>query len=58
MYWLLEAKRMNTPAVRPDSDEFKQAAERYQRANEELYGKPEAATTENGIGRSIGAGEQ
>lgn len=42
MYWLREAERLNRLAIiNPRSEEFKQSAQRYQEANEQLYGVPE-----------------
>ncbi len=54
MYMLLEAKRMNDFASDPSFDDFRLSAERYQRANEELYGVPDVALADKVLGEIIG----
>ena len=53
MYFLLEAKRLNGLSARPESEEFKLEAERYQQLNEELYGKPTEETRRLVIGEIL-----
>jgi hypothetical protein len=53
MYWLLEAKRVNELSLQPESEEFILAAQRYQAANEQLYGRPEKDITEAVYGEII-----
>ena len=53
MYFLLEAKRLNGLSARPESEEFKLEAERYQQLNEELYGNPTEETRRLVIGEIL-----
>ncbi|MGB4768542.1 MAG: tyrosine/phenylalanine carboxypeptidase domain-containing protein [Candidatus Saccharimonas sp.] len=54
MYWLLEAKRLNELAEEsPYSEEFFRSAERYQCANEELYGRPNERLAQQVLGEII-----
>lgn len=54
MYWLLEAKRLNELAKdNPCSEEFLRSAERYQCANEELYGRPDERLAQQVLGEVV-----
>lgn len=44
MYWLMEAARLNEFANDPTSEAYKASAARFQDMNEQLYGRPDAAT--------------
>lgn len=53
MYWLKEAKRLNSLSQDTQSDSFKLSAERYQEMNEQLYGAPDEETTGQVIGEIL-----